>query len=283
MSETDAIIVGDSRLAGFQHYSSNTDLQLQFVIRRGAQVADLVHPTLQTVRNVHKIGVLVVKISCGINNFTKFISHRDGRELTYAGITADNVFSQLHDFKRKIKEIRPDALVGFVTVPTLSFAKNIKSRIESRKLVKSKFTEADIKEVQQSLDEQIQLLNIKLKFENSVRQAGHKKGCRTVSWHSYITKCSKRKRNKLARRSRTVIRNNFSKLYDGLHAVSDLKRRWFQDLVACITAERKYTIYDKSQTIQVAISGNTSSTTEESDTSEQSQDCHWDFKRRKTD
>lgn len=95
MSNTDAIIVGDSRLAGFQHYSSNTDLRLQFVIRRGAHVADLVHPTLQTVQNVRKDGILLVKISCGINNLTKFISHRDGRELTYSGVTADTVFSQL--------------------------------------------------------------------------------------------------------------------------------------------------------------------------------------------
>lgn len=289
MSDTDAIIVGDSRLAGFQRYSSPTDLQLKFVIRRGARVADLVEPTLEAVRAVRGANILIVKIACGINNFTEFVTHPNGRELTYAGVTGDHVYSELKELKREIKEIKPKALVGFVTVPTLSFAKNIESRIISNRLRESKYSTTEVAGLQTALDEQISILNIRLKFENSVHQAGHRKGCRTISWHRYITKLSKRKRSRTAKHSRTVVRNNFTKLYDGLHAVSELKQRWFHDLLHCITIERRYTTYDEAKTLHIVIeesSDSTSSSDTSSTSSEESVDSRtsrWDFKRRKTD
>jgi len=106
---------------------------------------------------------------------------------------------------------------------------------------------------QNKLDKELILLNTDIKVENSRKQSGLLKVCYTVSWHYTVSKQSIRKRRS---GSRKVIRNNFSNLYDGLHATHSLKKRWHKKILKCIDTEveliRKYNL--KYTKIEVTVS-----------------------------
>ena len=42
------------------------------------------------------------------------------------------------------------------------------------------------------------------------------------------------------------MKNNFKELYDGLHATSDLKHKWFKQFIDIVRAEINYTLADSS-------------------------------------
>lgn len=279
------VLIGDSRLCGFSdRLTCPDDLEINFVIRRGARVNDLIDPTLELISSVNKniADILIVKIACGINNFTSFVHHEGGTELRYSGVCGKDVFDDLRSFKLKIKAKKPDALVGFITVPTLSFKKNIEFRLKNGKLRNSKFNECELSEFQSKLDYEISSLNSYIKLENSSKQEGHNRGCRTISWHRSITKESKRRRNKNAV-SRTVTRNNFNPFYDGLHPTIDLKQKWFMDVCECARREHQYTLNEKAHLVKIVVSEQHSDLeSAEVASSPESDSEHWDFKRRKT-
>ena len=249
-----SIVIGDSRLCGFDRKNTG-EIDIDFVIIRGAHVNDVLVPALDKIRSLQTFegGILIIKIALGINHFTEFVRHGQGVELKYSGATGCQVFNELRSFKQRIKSVRPDALVGFVTVPTISFVANKNYRLEAGKLKSSIYSDEQLQCFQITLDQEITLLNFKLKEENSFKQDGHNRGCMTVSWHKYVTRSSKRKRNKQSTKSQTVVRNNFSGLYDGIHAISTLKQKWFYDLCACIRKEQSYTLYEKSKTVHVSL------------------------------
>lgn len=248
------ILVGDSRLTGFETFAYK-DFRFRYVIERGAVVKDLEEKTIAIVREYRgKDRSVIVKIACGINEFTQFEQHENGKILRINNsVSNSNVFDKLKSFKEKIKSELPEAVVGFVTVPTLSFRKYCehrakKSRDDSqRKKYKSgrqsgrhsetkTVSSEDLQVDQEKLDKELASLNTRLKFENSRRQSGVQKGCYTVSWHNTVSKASIRKNRS---GSRTVIRNSFTELYDGLHPTSTLKRKWHKQLIKCCTDEVK--------------------------------------------
>lgn len=270
------VLIGDSRLCGFSdRLVCPNDLDISFLIQRGARVNDLIDPALDLVSSVDRniVDILIVKVACGINEFTSFVHHQWGTELKYSGISGKDVFDKLKALKCKLKEKRPDALVGLITVPTLSFKKNIEFRLKNKQLTKSKFLETEVDEFQSKVNTEIATLNSFIKLENSLKQEGHNRGCRTISWHRSITKESKRRRGRNAP-SRTVIRNNFNSFYDGLHPTIDLKRKWFADVCDCVRKEYQYTLCEKAHLVRVEVECSENSESETED---------WDFKRRKLD
>jgi len=269
-----AVLVGDSRLVGFDRYVRPTNLNLDFVIKRGACVEDLVEPTVQLLqqKEFRNADIVVVKLVAGINNFTSIISHSEGKELTLSHTSELGVFQKIVAFKERVKKVCPQALVGFATIPTLSFQKNIQHRIEVGKLRKSKYSSGEILRFQQELDEKLVQINARIKFDNSRKQTGHSKGCLTVSLHRDITRESKR-RNR-GGKLRVVTRNTFNQLYDGLHAKSELKLKWFERLCKALKSEISFTLKDRAASVRVTI--------EEEVTEEQtSRSNSWDFKRNK--
>ena len=75
------------------------------------------------------------------------------------------MIDKLISLKRKIKTILPTGVVGFVTIPTLSFAKyrDSKSDKEQRSLVP---TDEQLEIDQNKLDKELILLNTDIKLEN---------------------------------------------------------------------------------------------------------------------
>jgi hypothetical protein len=129
------ILVGDSRVYGFEKFDYR-NVHFRYVIQRGAVVNNLINDTLSIVSEYKdQDRPVIVKIYCGINEFTVFKQRerkegkrsretRAQRDLRFNdNVTSRQVFDKLKSLKRKIKTILPTAVVEFVTIPTLSFVK----------------------------------------------------------------------------------------------------------------------------------------------------------------
>ena len=167
---------------------------------------------------------IIIKIGCGINDFTEFITNKHGeKELKYSGKTRKEIFKDLLEFKQAIKNKCPSALVGFITEAPLS-SKIYHDYCKSSGALKFHTQiEETLNPFQTKIDTELDALNSLLKFENCNKQKRHTKGCMTVSWHNSVCRQSKRK-NKSGK-FRVVVKNDFRQLYDGLHATSDLKHK----------------------------------------------------------
>ena len=267
------ILVGDSRLCGFEKFDYGK-FKFHHVIKRGAVLKDLVSETLSILRDYQGSDrSIIVKIACGINEFTKFEYHKEGKNLRFrSDVSSQTVFDSLKSFKRKIKTEVPTSVVGIITVPTLSFLtyRNFRENKEKDKRAnkhqtesrsgkrthkssrpdKSRASDKDLQDDQEKLDKELVLLNASIKLENSRKQTGLLKGCYTVSWHNSISRVSIRKRRS---GSRKVVRNNFSELYDGLHPKQSLKKRWHNQLLKCATSELELIRQYKLKTTKVTF------------------------------
>ena len=257
-------------------FQQPTDFRIDYCIIRGATVNELKREFLQKIsgKDFSCFSPIIVKIAVGINNFTKFtVNTNSERELTYSGATASEVFSLLLDFKSAVKSEIPTALVGLVTVPPVSLKKYHEYCIGNKSIRNPVLSDAELTDCQQKLNDEINSLNDKISYENCEKQEGHLKGCRTVSWHRSIYKLGKIKRGK---KYQKIYKNDFRGLYDGLHAKSDLKQKWFKQLLIAIRAEIGYTQAEIASCTCENISGSSPSQSEGSDTE---QDESWDFKR----
>lgn len=177
--------------------------------------------------------------------------------MRFHSVKSRSVIGKLKRFKDKIKSIRPQTVVGFITVPTLSFRNYPDFRI-TEKYHKSKgksrtnigFSDEDLRNDQGKLDVRLIGLNVDIKLYNSRKRSGLLKGCFTISWHNSISRESRRKRRP---GSRKVVKNDFKQLYDGLHATRTLKRKWHKQLLKCATSELKFIKQHNLKTTKVTV------------------------------
>lgn len=275
-----AFIVADSRGNNFdvkRIFSQPDDFRIEYCIVRGAKVNDLKEIFMKKLDDIDLNGYfpIIVKIAVGINEFTSFVyNSRKEKELKYSGIKGLEVFEKLLEFKAAIKIKVPSALVGFITVPPISFKKYKEHCLEHKYLTIPEILEADLEQYQQDLVKEVELLNNKIIFENCESQSGHLKGCRTVSWHRSVCRHSKKKRGK---KYKKVCKNDFRELYDGIHGTSNVKQKWFTQLIIAIRAEINYTKAEAPQELDLATR---SVYFEESSLSEDSdKEDTWDYKR----
>ena len=152
---------------------------------------------------------------------------------------SDKIPQQLIDkllhFKNVIKQIVPSSLVGFVTIP---FANLLELHCSTHSLC-----------VQQAeLNNKLDTINRNIRSINSSTQTGHCRGCWTVSWHLSVQK-------KHTKRSRKNAKPNhctqflWKNLYDGLHATSEIKRIWLNQVVSAFCAEILFITRENSSSL----------------------------------
>lgn len=119
-----SVLVRDSRICGFDSFEY-PDVKFESIIKRGAVIDDLREETLELIGKYKKVDrTMILKIACGINEFTKFKEGENYRDLRYrSGVSNMELLDKLKSLKQDIKIVRPGTIVGFVTVPTLSFRK----------------------------------------------------------------------------------------------------------------------------------------------------------------
>lgn len=206
------LFVSDSRACNFNRYRNSSEID--FIIQRGAKISDLSQLVLSKLRTYRSDHYILLKFAAGINDFTTFTRrNREGkRTLTRSDKTAHNVLAQLLELKQQIISCHHNIIVTFVTIPPASFRKFQEHRQVTI------FNDTELLQLQRELDQQIDVINSAIIAENKNLQLNIVP--RTLSWHTSIRQPTQRRK----------YRNKFSKLYDGLHACSDLKRRWFSEL-----------------------------------------------------
>lgn len=225
--------MADSRSYSFERYSlpASYDINIDYIIKRGATVQDLLSPTLSRLRHYISDSWVIVKVAAGINNLTEFSSRdsRGKRVLKPSRVTSHELFNELERFKHSVLATHPKSIVSFATIPPASFLKfqqyrNLRSPI---------FTAAELSTFQHQHNITIDAINRQIKEYN--RNAPNIIQPWNLSWHTSIRKADKR-RSRSGRPLRR-IRNNFTHLYDGLHAISSIKRKWHIELVKSFSKE----------------------------------------------
>ena len=220
------LFVADSRAHNFDHYTRPSEfasLDLAYIIRRGSKLGDLLQLTLAKLKSYNRQDYLLIKVAAGINNLTKFAydSSRRNRVLTVNPLSADDLVNILEDFKAQILAARPRTLVSFCTIPTAS----LKKFQTIKKLATPILSEPDLTTAQVYLDQVLDEVNSRIVALN--------RSTYTVSLHTYIRRSSIRKSlTSSGSHKRKTIRSNFSHLYDGLHATSYLKKRWYTAILS---------------------------------------------------
>lgn len=235
-------MAADSRAHNFDIYSKFGDLDIQYNIKRGAKIINLLSSTLELVRSAPKDRPLVVKIAAGINNSTTLIYTKTGRIIKFNGISASRILSQLVAFKSLIHIARQDALVGFINVPTASIRKFQEKLGGSDKYL----SEAEIVSNQEGIDNCIDNLNCGIREENRRVQAGYNRGPYNISWDTYIRKRQKRRNSKGVART-TRLRNLFHRLYDGLHGNPELKHKWYLNFCRIVEKEIREVVQQQAR------------------------------------
>ena len=158
------ILVGDSRICGFDTFKYE-NFRTRFVIERGALIKDVVEKTLDIVREYCvQNRYVIVKIACGVNEYTKFESINGKRFLRFHSGKSRSVIGKLKSFKDKIKSIRPQTVVGFITVPTLSFRNQQDFRITEKSKANIGFSDENLQNDQRKLDVELIGLNADIKL-----------------------------------------------------------------------------------------------------------------------
>lgn len=273
-----SILCADSRANNFENYTQ-PDFHIDYVIRRGATISSL-HKFTENFLSSHTTVEerLSVKVCVGINDLLRKIQHDNGRELTIENVSVDVICARLKQFKTSIKEKRPNTLFGFITIPHFSFERYIDFSISQRKLHHSKFSDAEVSNLQETINSSVNAINNFIISENvsDISELGRPL---TVQWHKEILHRHSQRtgRNKTRR---IVDSYHFGRLYDGLHAKSHIKRKWFRSL--CLVFEREL---KQSQILDCHLSSsasNYSDTVSISDSESDSEPLYSCWKRQKT-
>ena len=189
---------------------------------------NLVDPALVILRAYPPSDTVIVRLAAGINDLTTFTRDETRRfkVLKPSAHTVETFMKELIHFKQVILNHRPqNTIVSFVTIPTASFQKFQ----ASRKVPKPVISDTDLEQYQQDFDSKLDTIN------NQIITLNSDCNVRTLSWHNSVRKSAKRKHSTGVR---SVKRNHFAHLYDGLHATSKLKRRWYSEAYKAFSIDR---------------------------------------------
>ncbi|MES9880272.1 MAG: hypothetical protein ABW185_05255 [Sedimenticola sp.] len=225
----------DSRGNNFDKYEQ-PDIKIEYIIVRGATVSSLQRETLHY---LHKYTdheeKLNIKVCVGINDLLRKVNG----VTTVSDIGVESLFHKLKQFKSVVQSERPNALFGFVTIPHCSLADYGEFCAQKKNKTKSNppanVSQNDLVATQSVLNQKVNDINRMLITENF---SATKIGIRplTVQFHKEILHLHTKRAGK-KKKNKTVHSYHFSRLYDGLHAKSHIKRKWFRSLVQIFKRE----------------------------------------------
>lgn len=255
------IIFGtDSRGRGLEQYihqnNALTTHTLHCIIIPGGTLSTIIQQVqnkIQSLTQQHNHTTIHCTIAAGICNLTKKTFHQGGMEISYLR-DANNIASIKQTISSTYQTMHSNNIhFNLVHIPPASISKYSEFNIQHGKLKQSSFTTTDFHEQQTTLEQDIQDINNHISTQNQIYST------LSIRWDRDILKCKKRKRGRNNNNTKISQCFSYSDLYDGVHANSQLKNKWFYFLVKST---------DKS-----VFKSDTDSEEEEENT--------WDFKRSK--
>ena len=212
------IFVADWRAHNFDSYRQSN--HIKYILKRGAKIDDLLPVTINHLGSVPYRDFALIKIAAGINDLTAFTdttSASGKRVLKRSDLTPEQVITKLKKFKESLFSAHFNSIVTFVSIPPASCRKF--QAYKYKNLDTPILSDEDLASNQTSLDQAVNTVNSFIHSANREPQFGITP--RSLSWHTSVRKKSKRR--KRSGQYSVTLRNDFARLYDGLHAVSVLK------------------------------------------------------------
>lgn len=243
------LFVSDSRGNNFDRYTQPRDLNIHYVIQRGATIEKLTFLSRNALFHHSPTNHVIVKIAAGINDILTKTNGPKGTLVQLADVSADDIIQKLLTFRSVIKIVAPTALVGFATIPTASLHAIQQHNIQSNKIETAASLSDEILDgQQQSLNDLIKQINREIRSLNSVKQSFCVRGCWTISWHNLVSK-DHTKRSAKGRAAKKHTRYTYSNLYDGLHGTSTTKKAWFEQVLIAFRGELSFIRKEQSHSI----------------------------------
>ena len=225
-------VIADSRFRDFESFFPINQhiYNTVYIVKRGARIINLEEAVLKELRKIPKSDIVIAYICAGINNLTYKYYHSGGYEIVPHN--RQSVYLDILGLKQKIRRVFPRSIVGIATIPIVNFAKAQKYAKDNHHLV-SKFTLADIKQMQTQLSDTLADINTELIHQNrgfqQVPGVGWMKPCQ-LYLHQEIEKLVYRKKQQ----ERIVIKRIPDKvLTDGVHPAEYISLHWYNTIHNC--------------------------------------------------
>ena len=238
------VIVLDSRGYRFEQKRQPPNLDISYVISRGKTVEQLYEQTLTELWWVPSDRHISFKICAGINNFIeKEYLGSLGSEFRPSRITVESFIETLADIKSKLKARFPNSRVAFGTIPPVSFSDLQKSRLKSGLLKSAKYSEEELNEFQDCVSAKLSLVNSEIVEFNKLERVW------TLELAEVIVKTHKKTKGRSNKKSSVVTNVYSQRMYDGLHAKSHIKQKWFNLIIKACTRENELTLSSKKKAV----------------------------------
>ena len=165
----------------------------------------------------------------------------------------ESIKNQISSFYKSLQD--QNITFKMVHIPSASLSKYSDFNITKKKLTQTTFSDTQFEQQQKNLENDVEEINDHISLQNQIFKT------HSVRWDRDLMKFSKKKRGKNGQNCKNCKSFSYSNLYDGVHANSFLKCKWFTFWVNSI---------EKSL--------NSHSDTD----SDSEQGGSWDFKRFKT-
>ena len=224
------IIACDSRGRNLQSFISrkyrcfSDQFILRIVILPGATIQRIITEIESVLKRFSPSGesqVVHIIISAGICNFTEKLIHLGGTELAYN--RSDSKLSFISTSIQNIYDhfssiVSCHVKTQLTAVAPVSIKHFQQFQMDRNRLFYSFFTDTDIDTMQRQLEEDIKEINHIICEKNSMQSLS------TLRFDRDLLRTSIKKRKNS---SKSVVKYNFNKFYDGVHPKDCLQEKWF--------------------------------------------------------
>ncbi|MEW8548467.1 MAG: hypothetical protein AB2693_33610 [Candidatus Thiodiazotropha sp.] len=170
------------------------------------------------------------KFCAGINNFIqKDYLGELGSALKPSDLSASAFIESLADIKSKLKARFPNSKIAFATIPPVHFGHLQESRLKSGLLKEARFSAEELAVFQDQTNAKLALVNVDIVELNKLERVWTLELAEVIVKH-HIKSCGRSNSKR-----RKVVSYHFDRLYDGLHAKSEIKQKWFDLIIkACV-------------------------------------------------
>ena len=221
------ILTADSRATGFTELDTHKLYSYvpHYIAKPGAKISDLAEDTIDLLNEIPRENTsIILKIAAGINNLNAKVKRSRAYEIAPTPVEPEDILEELNALKSKIIEARPDAIVSYITIAPVNYLQQLKYWQDKHRLPYPIYSETDRLKYQKEHEDKIIEINKRIKDHNQEEQYPIK--CQTSSWHSNVLRLQKGK-------YRLVVRA----LYDGIHATTEVKKKWHRNFHQSVQRE----------------------------------------------
>lgn len=242
------VVICDSRGNKFDLKPQPPGLSIIYVIRRGKTIEELTDLAFEKLKDYSSTQHFSFKFCAGINNFLSKEYFNDGSvAIRPSRLSPDRFIETLADIKSRVKCRFPNATVAFATIPSVSFEHIQSYRLDSGLLRSIKYSPHEIAEFQTVITQTLNRVNSEITEINKLERRW------TIQWAEVIKKHHKKKCGRGNKNSTLTDSYHFDRLYDGLHAKSEIKNKWFLLVVKACRRETVLARASKTPTQRLSV------------------------------